>query len=111
MPTHGVLAYVAWSVGRVVCKVAPREVYPVPENSRVLKQVDEQAVWSVTLFLLFLARGGEPVLQRHCSTQRSNSPGSKAQQSSKDILQIHSREPWRTPSPDGFGFYLPQSWL
>jgi GNAT superfamily N-acetyltransferase len=51
----GVLAYVAGqSVGW--CAVAPREVYPVLENSRVLKQVDEQAVWSVTCFYIPRAR-------------------------------------------------------
>lgn len=47
----GVLAYeggvpVGW------CAVAPREEYPVLANSRVLKPVDEQAVWSVTCFYI-----------------------------------------------------------
>ena len=45
----GVLAYkggipVGW------CAVAPREAYPVLGNSRVLKPVDDLAVWSVTCF-------------------------------------------------------------
>lgn len=51
----GVLAYdsgqpVGW------CAVAPREAYPVLKNSRVLKPVDEQAVWSVTCFYVPRAR-------------------------------------------------------
>jgi GNAT superfamily N-acetyltransferase len=51
----GVLAYaggqpVGW------CAVAPREAYPVLGNSRVLKAVDEQPVWSVTCFYIPRAR-------------------------------------------------------
>ena len=51
----GVLAYdgdqpVGW------CAVAPREAYPVLAHSRVLKPVDEQAVWSVTCFYVPRAR-------------------------------------------------------
>lgn len=47
----GVLAYaggepVGW------CAVAPREEYRVLANSRVLRPVDEQAVWSVTCFFI-----------------------------------------------------------
>src|SRR5882672_683548 len=43
----GLLAYVdAQPVGW--CAVAPREQYPRLATSRVLKPVDEQAVWSVT---------------------------------------------------------------
>ncbi len=47
----GVLAY---SGGRPVgwCAVAPREAYPRLENSRVLKRVDDQPVWSVTCFFV-----------------------------------------------------------
>ena len=45
----GVLAY---SVGKPVgwCAVAPREVYTRLANSRVLKPVDAQSVWSVSCF-------------------------------------------------------------
>jgi len=49
----GLIAYVngkpaAW------CALAPRESYPALTNSRVLKPVDEQRVWSVVCF--FVAR-------------------------------------------------------
>ena len=51
----GVLAYAgAQPVGW--CAVAPREAYPVLGNSRVLRPVDEQAVWSVTCFYVPRAR-------------------------------------------------------
>ncbi len=50
----GILAYaddepIGW------CAVAPREVYPSLDRSRVLKRVDDQSVWSVTCF--YVARG------------------------------------------------------
>ena len=34
------------------CALAPREVYPALERSRILKRVDEQPVWSVTCFFI-----------------------------------------------------------
>lgn len=52
-PAPGLLAYLA---SRPIgwCAVAPRDCYPTLERSRILKQVDEQPVWSVTCF--FVAR-------------------------------------------------------
>ena len=49
----GLLAYldgepVGW------CAVAPREAYPVLDRSRILKRVDDEAVWSIVCF--FVAR-------------------------------------------------------
>lgn len=50
----GLVAYagrepIAW------CALAPRERYPVLDNSRVLARLDSQPVWSVTCF--FVAKG------------------------------------------------------
>jgi GNAT superfamily N-acetyltransferase len=47
----GALAYLG---GQTVgwCAVAPREAYPVLENSRALRRVDTQPVWSVTCFYI-----------------------------------------------------------
>jgi len=47
----GILAYdkdkaVGW------CSVAPREHFPVLDNSRVLKRIDEKPVWSVVCFFI-----------------------------------------------------------
>jgi len=47
----GILAYadeepVGW------CAVAPREVYPALERSRVLKRVDDKPIWSVVCFFV-----------------------------------------------------------
>ena len=47
----GILAYknskpVGW------CSVAPRDDFPVLENSRVLKRIDEKPVWSVVCFFV-----------------------------------------------------------
>ncbi|NTW45378.1 MAG: GNAT family N-acetyltransferase, partial [Anaerolineaceae bacterium] len=47
----GILAYdndvpVGW------CSVAPREDFPVLENSRVLQRIDDKPVWSVVCFFI-----------------------------------------------------------
>jgi hypothetical protein len=47
----GILAYsnkepVGW------CAIAPREHYPVLNNSRVLAKVDDKPVWSITCFFI-----------------------------------------------------------
>ena len=47
----GLLAYsgkqpVAW------CSVAPRKSFPALERSRVLKKIDDQAVWSISCFFI-----------------------------------------------------------
>ena len=47
----GILAYddkqpVGW------CSVAPREDFPVLDNSRVLKRIDEKPVWSIVCFYI-----------------------------------------------------------
>jgi len=47
----GILAY---ERGRPVgwCSVAPREIFPVLDRSRILKRVDERPVWSVVCFFV-----------------------------------------------------------
>ena len=47
----GILAYdkdkpIGW------CSVAPREDFPVLENSRVMKRIDDKPVWSVVCFFI-----------------------------------------------------------
>ncbi|MFN8060984.1 MAG: GNAT family N-acetyltransferase [Vicinamibacterales bacterium] len=59
-PSPGVLAYagreaVGW------CAVAPRSAYPALERSRVLQPVDDQAVWSVSCFVVAKAWRGQGV--------------------------------------------------
>ena len=46
-PAPGVLAY---AEGKAVgwCAVAPRAAYPALERSRILKPVDDKAVWSIS---------------------------------------------------------------
>ena len=54
----GILAYEA---GRVVgwCGIAPREKLIALENSRILKRVDDQPVWSITCFFVTKAARGQ----------------------------------------------------
>lgn len=57
----GLLAYdgdkpVGW------CAVGPREVYPVLQQSRTLKPVDDKPVWSITCFFIDKAYRGRGVM-------------------------------------------------
>lgn len=47
----GILAYID---GKPIgwCAVAPREVYPRLENSRVWKRIDDEQVWAITCFFI-----------------------------------------------------------
>ena len=47
----GILLYVGKKVAGW-CAVGPRENFPILENSRVLKRVDDLPVWSVTCFFI-----------------------------------------------------------
>lgn len=47
----GILAY-AGDVPVGWCAIAPREVYPALERSRVLKRIDDRPVWSVACFFV-----------------------------------------------------------
>lgn len=49
------------------CSIAPREDFPVLENSRVLKKVDEKKVWSIVCFYIkssYRKKGLTPVILR-----------------------------------------------
>jgi GNAT superfamily N-acetyltransferase len=56
----GLLAYVEGKPAGW-CAVAPREEYPRLGSSRILKPVDEQAVWSVTCFFIAKEHRGRGV--------------------------------------------------
>lgn len=58
----GILAYageqaVAW------CGIAPREKLLALENSRILKRVDDQPVWSITCFFVTKEARGKGVME------------------------------------------------
>lgn len=47
----GIIAYVA-DVPAAWCAVEPREIFPVLANSRILKPLDDQPVWSIVCFFV-----------------------------------------------------------
>ena len=49
--TPGIIAYVA-DVSAAWCAVEPRENFPVLANSRILKPLDDQPVWSIVCFFV-----------------------------------------------------------
>lgn len=85
----GVLAYVD---GRVAgwCAVGPRAVYPRLANSRVLRPVDEQPVWSVTCF--FVAR---EFRRRGLMTTLLEAAAAFARQHGATLLEGYPTEPAR----------------
>ena len=83
----GILAYhegmpIAW------CSLAPREVFSVLANSRILKPVDDQPVWSVVC--LFIQK---PYRKTGVSTELLNAAGNYAAFWGAHILEGYPVEP------------------
>ncbi len=96
--TPGLIAYdrgepVAW------CAIAPREAYPVLENSRVLKRIDDQPVWSVTCF--FVSR---PYRGRGVSTLLLEAAVRYARRQGARIVEGYPVEPRKGRMPDAFAW-------
>ena len=94
----GLLAYhegepVGW------CAVAPREIYPRLERSRVLKRVDAEPVWSVTCF--FVAR---PMRRRGVTVALLEAAVWYAQARGARIVEGYPVEPRRGGIPDTFAW-------
>jgi GNAT superfamily N-acetyltransferase len=94
----GVLAYagnepVGW------CAVAPREVYPALERSRVLAPVDERLVWSISCLLVTrrMRRSGVSVLLIRAAVAHATAHGAK-------IVEAYPVEPYSTEMPAAFAW-------
>ena len=96
-PPPGLLAYadgqpVAW------CALAPREAYHALANSRILKPVDDQPVWSVVCF--FVAK---PYRRRGLSTRLLDAAATYARKQGARIVEGYPVEPkTEARSPDVF---------
>ncbi len=92
----GIIAYaggepVGW------CALAPRETYPVLGNSRILRPVDSQPVWSVTCFFVakpFRRRGVTVALLR-AAVEHAGKHGAK-------IVEGYPVEPKQGKMADAF---------
>lgn len=92
----GLLAYadgkpVAW------CSVAPREHFPALENSRILKPVDEQPVWSISCLFVEKSyrRQGISVALLRAAADYVKRQGGK-------IVEGYPTEPQKDRMPDVF---------
>jgi GNAT superfamily N-acetyltransferase len=94
----GLLAYagehpVGW------CALAPRGAYPALERSRILKQVDDQPVWSVTCF--FIAK---PFRRRGLTVQLLQAAVEYARTKGAAILEGYPEDPGDGNQPAPFVF-------
>ena len=94
----GILAYldgepVGW------CAIAPRQQYPVLERSRVLKPVDEQAVWSITCLFVIKALRRQGVSVALLKAARDF-----ARQRGAGIVEGYPVEPYTQEMPAAFAW-------
>jgi GNAT superfamily N-acetyltransferase len=92
----GIIAYcddepVGW------CALAPREKYPVLENSRILAPIDEEPVWSVVCF--FVAR---PYRGRGITSQLLKAAVAYAKKQGARIVEGYPVDPKKGRMPDVF---------
>jgi GNAT superfamily N-acetyltransferase len=96
--TPGLLAYaegrpVAW------CALAPRETYPLLENSRVLARVDDKPVWSVVC--LFVERSHR---RKGISARLLRAAAGYAAKHGARIVEGYPVEPKKGTIPDVFAW-------
>jgi GNAT superfamily N-acetyltransferase len=102
----GILAYyedraVGW------CSVAPREDYPRLEGSRILKPVDDKAVWSIVC--LFVTKRYR---RTGVSTRLVRAAVDYVRERGGAIVEGYPIEPKKAPTPDAFAFHgLASSYL
>jgi len=92
----GILAYdddkpVGW------CSVAPREDFPVLENSKVLKRIDDKPVWSVVCFFI-----NKDYRKKGLSVELLNAAKKYVKNNNGKILEGYPVEPKAAKSPDVF---------
>jgi GNAT superfamily N-acetyltransferase len=92
----GIIAYVN---GEPVgwCAVAPREKYPLLDNSRVLARVDPEPVWSITCF--FVAK---PFRGKGVTGQLAKAAVAYAREQGAKIVEGYPVEPKKGRMPDPF---------
>jgi GNAT superfamily N-acetyltransferase len=92
---------IAYSDGEPVgwCALAPREKYPLLENSRTLKRVDDQPVWSVVCFFVAKPFRGQDVTKKllEAALEYARKQGAK-------IVEGYPVDPKRKPMPAAFAY-------
>jgi GNAT superfamily N-acetyltransferase len=92
----GVIAYID---GKPIgwCAVAPREVYVRLENSRVLKRIDDEPVWSITC--LFIDKSFR---RKHISTELIKGAINYCKINDVGIVEAYPVIPYDNKVPDVF---------
>ncbi|OGT79677.1 MAG: hypothetical protein A3H91_03140 [Gammaproteobacteria bacterium RIFCSPLOWO2_02_FULL_61_13] len=93
--------FLAYAGGKPIgwCAVAPRQVYPSLERSRVLARVDEKPVWSITC--LFIAR---PFRRAGVSAQLLRAAADHARARGATLVEGYPVEPRTRTVPDVFAW-------
>jgi GNAT superfamily N-acetyltransferase len=94
----GILAYVDGKPAGWVC-VGPRDDFPVLENSRLFKRIDEEPVWSIVCF--FVAR---PYRRSGMTRRLLDEAGKFARQKGARFLEGYPVEPKKEQMPDLFAY-------
>jgi GNAT superfamily N-acetyltransferase len=94
----GIIAYdnknpVGW------CSVAPREDFPVLENSRVLKRIDDKPVWSVVCFFI-----NKDYRKKGLSIELLNAAKSYVKMNRGKIIEGYPVEPKLGKTADAFAW-------
>jgi len=94
----GILAYddkqpIGW------CSVAPREDFPVLENSRVLKRIDDKPVWSVVCFYI-----NKNYRKKGLSVELLNAAKNFAKLNKGNIIEGYPVEPKSGKTADAFAW-------
>jgi GNAT superfamily N-acetyltransferase len=94
----GILAYVNGQPAGWVC-VGPREDFPVLENSRLFKRIDDQKVWSIVCF--FTAR---PFRRTGMTGKLIDASVRYARKKGARVLEAYPVEPKKDKMPDLFAY-------
>ncbi len=97
-PAPGILAYIEGKPAGWVC-VGPRDDFPVLENSRLFKRIDDQKVWSIVCF--FTAR---PYRRTGMTGKLIQAAIRYARTKGARILEAYPVEPKSDKMPDLFAF-------
>ena len=79
------------------CSVAPREDFPVLENSKVLRKIDDKPVWSVVCFFIH-----KDYRRKGLSVELLNAAKKYVKNNNGKIIEGYPIEPKAEKSPDVF---------
>lgn len=94
----GILAYVG-SAPAGWCAVAPRDTFPVLNNSRILKKIDETSVWSIVCFFV-----GKDFRDRGLTVGLLKAAAAYVKKQGGRVLEGYPHEPKKNRMPAAFAY-------